>query len=71
MEELPEGIGRIGGEGGEVNVIFNNNFENQGQRNAANIIEALGEDAVPAGDTFGGEFAVLVDIASLLLLAKH
>jgi len=36
-------------------VIFNNNFKDQGQRNATTMIEVLGEDAVPAGDAFEGE----------------
>ncbi len=46
LEDLAEGIRKIGGEAGEVHVIFNNNWEDQGQRNAATMSEVLGDDAM-------------------------
>ncbi|WP_077034468.1 DUF72 domain-containing protein [Pelomonas sp. KK5] len=52
LEALAEGIRRIGGAAGEVNVIFNNNYEDQGQRNARTLMEVLGEDAVKVETLF-------------------
>ena len=35
-----------------MNVVFNNNFEDQGQRDARTMIEVLGDDAVPVESPF-------------------
>lgn len=52
LEGLTEGIRRMGGAAGEVHVIFNNNYEDQGQRNARTMMEILGDDAVPPSHAF-------------------
>jgi len=46
LEGVAEGIPRLGGEAGNVDVIFNNNHEDQGQRNAQTLMDILGAMAV-------------------------
>lgn len=55
LKGLAEGIRRLNGEAGDVDVIFNNNHEDQGQRNAQTLMDILGALAVQPSLDFGGE----------------
>lgn len=45
LQELAEGIRRMAANVDDVDVVFNNNYEDQGQRNALAMMELLGAAA--------------------------